>query len=730
MDTYIKGNYKRSIFKNDNGYVIGLFKVKETNDEELEIYVNRTITFTGYFHELNEDDTYIMYGKLINHDKYGEQFQVDSYDRQLPEGKDAIVEFLSSGIFRGIGEKKAKKIVDAFNTDTLKTILEEPDKLTLIPTITKKQADSLHEELKEYESSYTTIVELNDLGFSTKDSLIIYNTYKEQTKTIINNDIYQLVEDIIEINFKKIDSIALKHSMKKDDTRRVKAGIIYVINEVCNTYGHTYLTYEEMFNYTIRCLNNPIGNNDFETALNQLEKDMKIIKEKEKYYYKDMYEAESNIVNRFCYLVKENKNIKENKKLNSFIKELEEYYSIKYNEDQINAIKETMKSNLLIITGGPGTGKTTIIKAITELYKSINKLTYNELITDIALLAPTGRASKRISESTQLPAVTIHRFLKWNKENNKFGVNEHNKSNVKFVIVDEASMIDTYLLDSLLKGLSYNTKIILVGDYNQLPSVGPGQTLKDLIESNTIPVMNLKRLYRQGKNSNIVTLAHNINENKIDNEIFNNSNDLFFIPCPSNQIKQHIIEICKKYIKYDYKKFQVLVPLYKTINGIDEINITLQTIFNPKSKSKKEILINGVVFREGDKVIQLTNMPDENVFNGDIGIIESIPNDKEISIDFDGNIVKYNANNFNKFKHGYAISIHKSQGSEFDIVIMPIIKEYKKMLYRKLVYTGITRSKKELYLIGDIEALEIAINNNNSDIRKTTLLNKLIEHMK
>ena len=727
-NTYVKGQFRKKIFGNDNGYIVGLFKVKDTNSKDLSFYVNRTITFTGYFHELNDEDTYIFYGNLTNHEKYGDQFNVSSYERVMPEEKDSIVTFLSSGLFKGIGEKKAQKIVDVLGKDTLKIILENPENLLLIPTITKKQADILHNKLVEYEESYTTILALGELGFSTKDSMIIYNKYLSRTMKIIDNDIYQLMYDIEDISFKKVDSIAIKHEIKKDDLRRVKACIIYVLEEVTNMYGHSYLLNGEIYSYVVRCLGINLPAEEFDKAIESLTKDIRIVVKDEKYYLKNMYEAEVNIANRISYLTRCNDN--ESNCLDDYIKDFESFYNINYNQDQIKAIKESYLKQFLIITGGPGTGKTTIIKAITEMYRQSNNISYETLREEIALLAPTGRASKRIAESTLLPAVTIHRFLKWNKESNTFQVNEHNKSNVKFVIIDEASMIDTNLFDSLLKGLSYNTKIILVGDHNQLPSVGPGQILKDLIESNVLNVVRLNQLYRQKEDSNILTLAYNMNESYVDRNIFNVSDDLMFIPCMPTVVKNNIMEFCKKISEKDYQNIQVLAPLYKTINGIDELNVSLQTIFNPKDNKKNEVLINGIIFREKDKVIQLTNMPDENVFNGDIGYIERIVNTsskKEVYIDFDGNLVKYTASNFNKFKHGYAISIHKSQGSEFDIVVMPMVQSYGKMLYRKLVYTDVTRCKKKLCIVGSIDALETAVNNNNTDIRRTTLKDMIIK---
>lgn len=730
MVTYIKGNYRRSIYQNASGYNIGIFKVQDTNDEKLADYLDRTITFTGYFHELNDMDTYMFYGKLVKHEKYGEQFQVDSYERCKPEEKDSIIEFLTSGLFKGIGEKKAKKIVDVLGKDTLKIILENPDNLLLIPSITKTNVDTLHNKLKEYEASYETILFLGNLGFSTKDSMVVYNYYKEKTKQVIEADIYQLIYDIIDINFKKIDQIAINMGIKKDDIIRVKAALIYIMTEVSNTYGHSYYYKEELSQLLPRVLGIEISKTDFDHALEELSKDIRIVIKDEKYYLKDMYDSEVLIVKRLRLL--EGNPITTDKHMDDKIKDLEDFYGITYNEEQKQAIKESYQKDFLIITGGPGTGKTTIMKGITELYRQLNKLSFDKLQEKIALLAPTGRAAKRMTETTGLRASTIHRFLKWQKDTNKFQVNEYNKSKVEFVILDESSMIDTYLMASLLKGISANCKIVMVGDDHQLPSVGPGQLLHDLIESEHLSVVKLKELYRQGKDSQIISLAYDVREGEVQPQIFNKEEDLTFISCPGEHVISNIMEISTTYKDVSYKNFQILAPMYKTYTGIDEINKNIQSIFNPKDDRKKELRIGDVTFREQDKVIQLTNLPDDNVYNGDIGIIDRIVTSpkKEIHIDFEGNVVKYTPTNFNCFRLAYAISIHKAQGSEFDVVVMPIVKNYGKMLYQKLIYTGITRSKKKLYLIGDLAALNIAVANTSTDIRRTTIKDFLINGIK
>ncbi len=456
-------------------------------------------------------------------------------------------------------------------------------------------------------------------------------------------------------------------------------------------------------------------------SIKSLEKDLLIIVEDEKYYLKEMYEAEHLIVRRLKLLChQEPINYK---KIDKELEDLQTKLNIKYNDEQSEAIKKAIEEKLLIITGGPGTGKTTIMKGIIELYRSLEKISYEKLLEKTALLAPTGRAAKRMSEESSLPAYTIHRFLKWNKENNKFQVNEYHKSKVEFIIIDEFSMVDTLLFASLLKGISVNTKIIIVGDDEQLPSVGAGNLLHDFIESGTIKTMRLTKLYRQSKNSNIIKLAYDIRNESIDYNNFNKDEDLTFIESNEIDLIKEVEDISKTYEDVSYKDFQILVPMYKGVNGIDNINEKIKSIYNPKSKDKKEILIGETNYRECDKVIQLTNQPEDNIYNGDIGIIEKIVTNpkKEIYIDFDGNIVKYVPSSFNNFKLAYAISIHKSQGSEFDYVIMPIIGSYNRMLYKKLIYTGVTRAKKNLYIIGNKSSINLAIKNNTEGTRRTTI---------
>lgn len=734
MKTFIKGNYRRSIFSSEKGYVIGLFKVRDTNDEAMTDYINKTVTFTGYFHDLNEDDTYLFYGEGVNHPRYGFQYQVEEYERVKPEDKDGIIEFLASDLFPGVGEKLATTIVETLGEKTLDIILETPEQLSLVPKLTKKKANKIVEILNKYEESHKTIVYLTELGFNMKDALNIYNYYKQDTIRKVECNPYDLIEEVEEITFPKIDPISIKLNIDSADERRVKACILYTMNDLCFHNGDTYLSKEEIYYKTNTYLKFELGEEVFQNYLVELEEDSKIIVEDNRYYLMSFYEAECSISSKIRRLLKTESITY--KKLPNRLEEMEQANGILYNEKQKEAITKALEQNVLIITGGPGTGKTTIIRAIVELYQTLNKLNSDQLVEELCLLAPTGRASKRMSESTLLPASTIHRFLKWNKETNEFRVNEDNKDKSKLIIIDEVSMIDTLLLDSLLKGLTDHIKLIMVGDFNQLPSVGPGQVLKDMIESGVIDTVHLDLLYRQDENSYIPTLAQEIKENNLSDQYLKTKSDYTFLQCSSTSIRENLKELCKTVIEkgYDYKRVQVMAPMYRGENGIDNLNKELQDVFNPPSDDKKEITYGEVIFREHDKILQLVNQPDENVYNGDIGEIRMIipanrsdSGKNEIYVDYEGNLVKYLPKDFASIKHGFVITIHKSQGSEFEVVIMPISKSYYRMLYRKLIYTGVTRAKKKLILIGEAPAFLYSVENNNEYIRKTSLLLKLQE---
>jgi len=731
MKEYIKGNYRKTIYSNESGYTIGLFKVRDTNSEDVKEYINKTITFTGYFHDLNMDDMYCFYGELVDNPKYGIQFNVKEYERVTPEDEDGLIAFLSSDLFKGIGEALATNIVNTLGKDVINEILKDESCLLMVPKMTAKKAHKLYETLVQYEESHQMIVYLTNLGFNMKDSLSIYNFYKKDTISNLESNPYKLIDDI-DASFTKIDEIAKKFDIIENDERRVKACIIYVMKYILFSNSDTYLFFDEIYNGVLNYLKIDLSKETMDYYINDLILENKVCVFNDKYYLKEMYLQEENISKCIYNLV--NKNKKQYKKIDNYIEELERENGIEYNEQQKEAIIKSLENNVTIITGGPGTGKTTIIKAICSLYMDLEKLDFDGAMERIALLAPTGRASKRMSESTNLPASTIHRFLKWNKETGDFLINEYNKAKHKLVIIDEVSMIDLNLLDSLFKGLLSDIQIIFVGDHNQLPSVGPGKILKDLIDSELIETIYLNHLYRQDENSYITTLAQEIKDNDLSDTFYETKSDYTFLQVNQFGIKESLKKLSYQLIEkgYDYKRVQFLAPIYAGVNGIDNLNKELQEVFNPKDETKNEIKYGDVIYRENDKVLQLVNMPEENISNGDIGVIKNILKiDKKIFIyiDFDGNLVKYESKDLNKISHGFIISIHKSQGSEFELIVMPICNSYKRMLYRKLIYTGITRAKKKLILIGEVDAFLYAVSNNNEKERKTSLLEKLMNNI-
>ena len=730
QNDYIKGCYRKSIFEKDL-FIIGLFKVEETNIEEMRDYVNRTIIFKGNFETLNKGEIYTFYGICVDHPKYGFQFDVSSYEVVKPEGKDSIIAYLSSGLFSGIGKNTARLIVNKLGEDALDLIVEDKNVLDRIPKLSLKKKMLIYNTLKENEDSRRSIVELTNCGFNINDATEIYKTYKENTLKTLEYNPYSMINVVKNMTFPKIDDIKDSFDIDINDFRRLEACILYCMSELSFETGDTYSSYNEILNKVSSYNHNNVDTDLISTCIDNLVNDLRIINEDDKYFLYDIYNQEDYIASRISDLLtrKPNNFIK----IDKFIKELEKKNSIIYNDIQKEAIKKAINNHVTIITGGPGVGKTTIIKAILDVYKKIYKLDNEGLEERVMLLAPTGRAAKRMMESTNFRAKTIHSFLRWNKEENTFSVNELNKDFHRFIIIDEVSMIDNDLFYNLLKGLRSNIKLVLVGDFNQLPSVRAGNVLRDLIDSNLIDTVHLNYLYRQKDNSYIPVLAREIKDNNLSN-FLEKKDDYIFLKCSSDGIIPRLIDACKLAISkgYDYKRIQVMAPMYAGINGIDNLNKVLQNVFNPRSSEKKEISYGDIIYRVGDKVLQLINIPDSNVFNGDIGIIigiedanETESGKREIIIDFDGNIVRYDTIGLVNIRHGFIMSIHKSQGSEFDLVIMPICNSYKRMLYRKLIYTGITRAKRKLILIGEDNAFIYSVENTREHIRKTDLVNKL-----
>ena len=720
---YIKGKLKKIIFhNNDSGYVVALFRIKETNDATMQDKVNKSITVTGIFTEVNIDINMTLYGEYQKNEKFGMQYVVASYEIDVPTTKDAIIEFLASSFIDGCGERTAKKIVEHFKEQTLDKIKESKDNLLEIEGMTAIRAAKIYNSLINYNKSSEAILEFQNLGFSIEECSKIYNKFKDRIDEVLKDSFYDLKEII---DFKKLDNIFIRN-FGSNSKIRILACILESMQIISNSSGDTYYYREEISNALNKEFNIILGDEVFESVLNELAESNKIVFKDRKIYLEKYYTAEENVAKSLKKI--DSHSIQKIADLMDKLVNLEKRIGIDYNADQEKAITSALNNNITIISGGPGTGKTTIINAITKLYIENNKLGPQDILENIALLAPTGRASKKLATSTSLPAYTIHRYLKWYKDSNDFFYNEYNKTNHKLIIVDEVSMIDIDLFNALLKGISSNVKLILVGDTFQLPSVGPGLVLDDLISSEYFNFVPLNQIYRQSDNSYIPYLAKDIKNKEISEEILTKKDDYAFFQVNSNKIKEMIEQIIKISVKkkISEKNMQILAPMYKGENGIDNLNVALQNIYNPASIRKNEINYMDVIYRENDKVLQLVNDLDNNVFNGDIGYIKSIVGNT-ITIDFEGNIVVYQKKDLKQIKHAYAITIHKSQGSEFEHVIMPISTSYYKMLYNKLIYTGVSRAKKSLTIVGDAQAFARAINNDYSRNRKTTLKDKIIE---
>ena len=715
MKKYILGNIRKIIYESNNGpYKVGIFKVRETNDDEMREYVNKVIGFTGNFVEVNPDVDYILYGRLVEHPKYGTQFDVLNYEIKAPSDLDSLVLYLSSGMFKGIGLKTAKRIVERFGPDTIKTIKENPEDIATVSGMTITKARRMHDKILENEYNQELILKLNGYGFSVREAIDLITIYGSDLSRKIEENIYDLVEHII---FDKLDIMFLKDNDEMDK-RRIEALILHNIYTTCYETGDTLVLKDELFIKMKRCFRGVFTVEAYLKYIDSLALKAKIVLFNEYVTLSEFYNTEKSIlmdINR----INDIKNTIKSDKIDTYISEYEKINSITFNDDQKEAVKGAILNNFFIITGGPGTGKTTIIKAIVMILKDILDLNHD----DIALLAPTGRASKRMAESVGAPAYTIHKFLKWNKETESFLIDEYNKSQEKIVIVDESSMIDIFLFSSLLKGLKLNVKLILVGDANQLPSIGPGDLLNDLLQINNIKKKYLNTIYRVKEGSYITYLANDIKNRKHFDKFPTNYSDFKFIESDDDNIKKYLKEIVNKAVEkgISSENFQVLAPMYKGLNGIDSLNSMMAEIFNPNAE---KFIIGDKYYRINDKVIQLVNDVDNNVYNGDIGYIKDIYYiDKKliVEIDYSGNIVEYKNGEFDKFNLAYAVSIHKSQGSEYANVVIILASSFNRMFYNKLIYTAVTRAKSSLIILGSIDSLNKSVLTNYGANRNTYL---------
>ncbi len=710
MSDYIVGKIIRIIYENNtNSYKVGVFKVKDSSNN-LKDFVGTSISFVGNFNNLSSEIFYKLYGSIVSHPKYGEQFSVSSYEICNPTDDDEIISYLGSGLFKGIGIKTAEKIVNKYGSKTIEIIKNDPYALSKINGVSVKTSLNIYEKLNSLTQEEELISNLTKMGFSVNESVKIVKTCSLNLTDIIKNNLYILTNIV---DFDKVDSVYKKYNDPNSDIR-IENVITHSIKNVCYKTGDTLASIEEVYIEVLKYFNNDFKLSSFKIYLKNLIEQYKIYEFDNYLMLNYFYDTEEYIAQRINMYnkIKLNEN---NSKIKKYISKFEKKNNIILNDDQKEAITGSINNNLFIITGGPGTGKTTIIKAIVDYYDDKNS---------IALLAPTGRSAKRMSFCIGTLASTIHKFLKWDKETSSFGVNEYNQSKAKIVIIDEFSMVDIFLFSSLLKALKDTVKIILVGDANQLPSISPGNVLYDLLSSGNINKKYLTHIYRTNEKSFINILADKIKNKELIDEA-NDYNDFKFIESSDNNIINNLKVICEsvknKNISLD--EFQVLVPMYKGNNGIDNLNKTMQNIFNPNNNDLEEMIVGDITYRENDKVIQLVNDVDNNVFNGDIGYIEKVNTypKKSILINFSNNRVEYEHTDFDKFSLAYAVSIHKSQGSEYDNVVIVLANSHRRMFYNKLIYTACTRAKKNLIIIGQKNNFNYSITSNYSSKRITHL---------
>lgn len=698
------------------------------------------VKVVGIFDSISVGEILEIEGEFEYDNKYGEQISSKTYTKKLPDSISEIENYLSSGIISNIGRKNAKLIVEKFKNKSLDIVFDQTEKLLDINGIGKKTIEKIKKSVKSLKKSKDILFYLTNLGISLSLSKKIYNVFKKDTLEIINENPYKLIKNVKGIGFLKADEIALKNNLDKNSPFRIESAIIYVLSQKAINFGHTYYPKNKLTKEVVKLLD--VQEDLVEAIYTNLLISNEIVvdfyDEEKIIYLSYFYEAENYISSKISKMIfnKEFK-ILENidKEIENFIKKL----SIKLSKIQISAIKSCFLQNVSIITGGPGTGKTTIINTIANIFLSLG---YN-----IALAAPTGRAAKRIEETTKIESKTIHRLLGYvpNKYDD-FGYFEYNEKNtldVDLVIIDEMSMVDVLLFEKLLKGIKESTKLIIVGDVDQLPSVGAGNVLRDLIESNVIKYTKLTDIFRQSKKSNIIVNAHRINNGKYP--ILNEKNSDFFFLKTNNPIitRNTVVDLIKnrlpKAYGYNfYKDIQILTQTRKGICGVYELNRILQEVLNPKTKDSLELNFGNKVFRLNDKVMQTKNnydlsFTDSNgeegfgVYNGDMGIVFEIDEkEKKIIVKMqDDRTVEYAVEDLDNLELSYAITIHKSQGSEFKSVIIPLFDSFYMLQTRNLLYTAITRAKENIVLVGNEEIMFNMINNNTINNRYSNLKNRL-----
>ena len=733
MEFYFSGTIERIIFENpSNFFRILLLDIEDTDAEDFEDF---EIIVTGSMADVMEGEDYTFWGSLVQHPKYGQQLKISRYERAKPSSK-GLVKYFSSDHFKGIGVKTAQKIVQLYGEDTEDTIdkiLAEPEKLAQINGLAAKNREAFVAKLRLNYGTEMVLAKLAACGIPNKLAFQIQDTYKEETLDIVEKYPYQLVEDIQGIGFKIADHLAEELGIQSDAPERFRAGLVHTLLTQSMERGDTYVEARDLLEHTIELLESSrqveLDPSLVADELAHLIEEDKVQNVETKIFENSLFFAEEGIKSNLVRLLeKGEQDCFDADEITAAIQQVEENSGITYDSIQKEAIRQAINQKVFILTGGPGTGKTTVINCIIAVYAQLRGLDLRK-VNDLPILlaAPTGRAARRMNELTGLPSATIHRHLGMTGDDDTSHLDDY--LDADFIIVDEFSMVDTWLANQLLSNISSQTKLLIVGDADQLPSVSPGQVLADLLQIPTIPQTKLETIYRQSEESTIVTLASQIQKGILPADFTDKKADRSYFEARNEHIPPMIEKIASAAIRSGIpaQDVQVLAPMYRGPAGIDQINNLMQNLINPVEKDELTFEAPDCQYRQGDRVIHLVNDAESNVFNGDLGYISDLLPAKytdskqdELTINFDGNELVYQRSEWYKIRLAYAMSIHKSQGSEFPVVILPITKSSHRMLQRNLIYTAITRAKSKLILLGEKAAFDYAVKNTGT-ARKTYL---------
>lgn len=732
MEFYFSGTIERIIFENpSNFFRILLLDIDDTDAE----FDNFEIIVIGTMADIMEGQDYTFWGTIVQHPKYGEQLKVTRYERAKPTSK-GLIKYFASDHFKGIGMKTAQKIVDLYGDNTIDEILADPSRLTTINGLSATNREAFVSKLRLNYGTEMMLAKLAEYGIPNKLALQIQDTYKEETLEIIQQYPYQLVEDIQGIGFKIADQLAQQLGIESDAPERFRAGLVHTLFQQSMETGDTYLEARDLLAYTIDLLEKArqveIDPAKVAEELAHLIEEDKVQNVDTKIFENSLYFAEEGIRSNLVRILEKGKQESfEISKIEKIIAQVEQDFKIKYDQIQKKAICDAINHKVFILTGGPGTGKTTVINGIIAAYAALHQLDLKKKQKlPILLAAPTGRAARRMNELTGLPSATIHRHLGMTGDDDISHLDDY--LDADFIIVDEFSMVDTWLANQLLSNISSNSKILIVGDADQLPSVSPGQVLADFLQIPLLPQTKLTKIYRQSDDSTIVTLASQIQQGVLPADFTEKKADRSYFEAPSEHIPDMIKKIVAAAIRSGIaaQDVQVLAPMYRGPAGIDHINQLMQDLINPAENDQLIFEAPDCQYRQGDKVIHLVNDAENNVFNGDLGYITDLLPAKytdskqdELTINFDGNEIIYPRSEWYKIRLAYAMSIHKSQGSEFPVVLLPITRSSYRMLQRNLIYTAITRAKSKLILLGELTAFDYAAKNTGT-ARKTYLIHR------